>query len=95
MGFLKELSSSWLRKRMFYMARENFDVWGQRLSLAVLLWLCSLPLVFVLGMVLGDVRVGWIGSAVSFTIIVLVCMVICVRRLSLDDVRKESLGRRQ
>ena len=69
---------------MFYMARENLDVWGQRLSLAVLLWLCSLPLVFVLGMVLGDVRVGWVGATLSFILVLLVCIGLCALKFRVE-----------
>lgn len=59
--------------------KETADLWKDRLSLAICLWLCSAAFIFVLAIFFFDAWVAWVSVVSSFIIILLVCMAICVR----------------
>lgn len=53
------------------------DYWKDRLSVAICLWLCTLPLLFFVMAVLFDARVAGASVAVAFVVILIVCNRIC------------------
>jgi membrane protein YdbS with pleckstrin-like domain len=63
------------------MKKDGYELWTERLSIAICLWLCTVPFIFFLGMFFFDVRVAWTAAAVSFVIILLVCNALCTFRL--------------
>jgi hypothetical protein len=63
------------------MNMERDDLWTERLSLTICLWLCTVPFIFFLAMFFFDIRVAWSATAVSFVIILLVCNALCTFRL--------------
>ena len=65
----------------FQIGTQKDDLWTERLSLAICLWLCATPFIFSLGVFFFDVRVAWTAAAVSFVIILLVCNALCTFRL--------------
>jgi hypothetical protein len=70
-----------LRKLGAIVAKGGSEIWTERVSLAICLWLCALPLVVLLAMVVPYTHVGWIGAVVSFVVIFLTCMAICTWRV--------------
>jgi hypothetical protein len=56
---------------------ERDDLWKERLSLAICLWLCTVPFLFFVAAALLDIRAAWATVVVAFVIILLVCNVIC------------------
>jgi len=64
------------------------DLWKDRLSLAICLWLCSVPFIFFMAVLFFDIGAAWVSVVSSFIIILLVCMAICVRRLDMNDIRE-------
>lgn len=61
--------------------KDGYALWTERLSIAICLWLCTVPFIFFLSMFFFDVRVAWTAAAVSFVIILLVCNALCTFRL--------------
>ncbi len=59
------------------MNKESHDMWGERLGLAICLWLCTVPFLFFVAAALFDIRIAWASVAVAFVVILLVCNVIC------------------
>lgn len=60
------------------------------MSLAILLWLCTLPLMFLFAIMFQDIHLGWIASAVSFVVILLICMGICAWSIHKEDMSRVS-----
>lgn len=71
------------------MKKDGYELWTERLSIAICLWLCTVPFIFFLGVFFFDVRVAWTAAAVSFVIILLVCNALCAFRL--QEFEKERL----
>lgn len=75
--------------QLFYIvSMERDDLWKERLSIAICLWLCTAPLLFFVAAALFDVRIAWTSVAVAFVVILLVCNVIC--RFRLHEFEKEK-----
>lgn len=70
------------------MNMEGDDLWKERLSLAICLWLCTVPFLFFVAAALFDVRIAWASVAVAFVLILLVCNVICRFRLYEEEKAK-------
>lgn len=70
------------------MNKADDALWKDGLSLAIGLWLCSVPLVFFLAVTFFDLRVASVSVALSFIVILFVCLAICVGRLNMNDLRK-------
>jgi Na+-driven multidrug efflux pump len=60
--------------------KEGDDLWTEILSLTTRLWLCTLPVIFLLAIVLRDLNLGWAGAAVSYVMTLLLCIGICAWR---------------
>jgi hypothetical protein len=69
---------------------ERDDLWKERLSLAICLWLCTTPFLFFVAAALFDVRIAWASVAVAFVLILLVCNLIC--RFRLSEFEKEKMA---
>lgn len=64
-------------KKWTMTAIKKSELWTDRLSLAICLWLCTAPFFFFVVAALFDIRVAGTFVAVTFVVILLVCNVIC------------------
>ncbi|MBI2999523.1 MAG: hypothetical protein HYY46_13905 [Deltaproteobacteria bacterium] len=71
------------------MKKDGYELWTERLGIAICLWLCAVPFLFFVAAVLFDVRIAWASVAVAFVLILLVCNVIC--RFRLYEFEKEKM----
>lgn len=53
------------------------EFWKDRLSVAIGLGLCCLPLVFFVAAVFFGVQIAWWAVAVAFVVILIVCNALC------------------
>ncbi len=67
---------------------KSDDFWKDRLSVAIGLGLCCLPVVFVAAALLFDVRTAWLALVVAFIVILIVCNAMC--RFRSKDKAKRS-----
>lgn len=77
------------------MRKEKSEQWTEALSLAVGLWLCTVPLTFFLAAFFFDFGAASVSAAASFVAVLLLCMAICVRRWSVDDAAGGKMIRRE
>jgi hypothetical protein len=67
------------------MNKQDYDLWTERLGLAICIWLCTLPVVFLAAILFRNIHFGWIGAVIFFVIIFLACIGICTWRVLGDD----------
>ncbi|MBI4490285.1 MAG: hypothetical protein HY694_14470 [Deltaproteobacteria bacterium] len=67
------------------MSQERNYPCTDSLSLAIGIWLCTVPFLFFVAAALFDVHIAWASVVVAFVVILSVCNMICAFRLYKEE----------